>query len=347
MKLVLFCGGGSAGHVIPNLAVMEELDGVRKAYLGTDGIEKSICKNNGVEFYEFSAVKLVRGKILCNLALPFKLIKCIREAGKLLDELKPDLLFCKGGYVCVPPAIAAYKRNIPVITHESDATAGLANRFIASKCVKVLTTFPSAAKSFKNGICTGSPMRKNIFDRSRTEARAKFGLDMRPTIAVIGGGSGSVIINEHIRNIAPKICKDYNILHLCGKGNLVDMNIYGYRQIEFADDMGLIYACSDAAVSRCGSNVANELIALKIPTLFVPLENRHSRGDQVVNAEYFFNAHLCNVLREKELDDGSLLQSLYSLMNDKNLKSALQEYDLKCGNDRIIKEIKATLRQGS
>ena len=151
MKKIAFCGGGSAGHVIPNIAVIENLGKDAEAcYIGTDGIEKRICQSNGVDFYECEAVKLVRGKILCNLLLPFRLIKSVKSAGKVLDEIKPDLIFCKGGYACVPPALAAKKRNIPVITHESDVSSGLANKFIAKRCKKVLTSFPSAARSFPN-----------------------------------------------------------------------------------------------------------------------------------------------------------------------------------------------------
>lgn len=345
MKKIMFCGGGSAGHVIPNIAVLEQVaDVYDTCYIGTDGIEKNICKQNGVTFYECSAVKLVRGKILCNLALPFKLFKSIKEAGKILDRVKPDLIFCKGGYACVPPALAAKKRHIPVITHESDVNAGLANKFIARRCVKVLTTFPSAAKCFERGICTGTPMRSGLFGKSKAEARKFFGLDMRPTVVILGGGSGSKIINEHIRRIAPKVCKDFNILHICGKGNLIPSNIYGYKQTEFTNDMGLVYACADGAVSRCGSNTANELVALKIPTLFIPLENRASRGDQVKNAEYFKELGLCKVLREKELCDVKLTDGIYDLMNDRKLKKTLDASGVKCGNDKIIKEIRLTLR---
>lgn len=345
MKKIMFCGGGSAGHVIPNIAVMEVLYGVYDmCYLGTDGIEKRICAENNVKYYECSAVKLVRGKILCNLALPFKLFKSVKEAGKILDEVKPDLVFCKGGYACVPPALAAKKRRIPVITHESDVSAGLANKFIAKRCDKVLTTFPSTAKKFDRGICTGTPMRGCLFGRSRAQARAFFGLDMRPTLVVLGGGSGSKKINAHIRNIAPKVCKDFNILHICGKGNAKDTNIYGYRQVEFINDMGLVYACADGAVSRCGSNTANELIALKIPALFIPLENRRSRGDQLKNAEYFQGLGLCRILSEKELTDLKLLEGIYRLFSDGKLKNALDNCFVKCGNDRIVKEITTTLR---
>lgn len=341
----MFCGGGSAGHVIPNVAIIEELDGITdNLYMGTDGIEKSICAANGIEFFECSAVKLVRGKILCNLLLPFKLFKSVGEAGKILDGQKPDLVFCKGGYACVPAAVAAKKRGIPVITHESDLTAGLANKFIARYCRKVLTSFPSTARDFGNGIFTGSPMRKKLFNRDKVEARAKFGLDMRPTILVLGGGSGSEIINAHVRNVAPVVCRDYNILHICGKGRKVDADIYGYKQIEFADDMGLCYACADVAVSRCGSNAAHELIALKIPTLFIPLENRRSRGDQIKNAEYFESLGLCRILREGNLTDGALVGRTTALFNDKKIKSALAASAVKCGNEKIVKEILSILK---
>ena len=344
MKKIMFCGGGSAGHVIPNVALIENLKGeYATSYIGTDGIEERICKSNGVKFYKCDAVKLVRGKILCNLALPFKLFKSVRDAGKVLDEVKPNLLFCKGGYACVPPALAAAKRRIPVITHESDVNAGLANKFIARKCQSVLTTFPSAAAQFTNGVCTGSPVRDNLFGRNKAEAHRFFGLDMRPTIVVLGGGSGSQKINGFVREIAPRICRDYNILHVCGKGNGVFSDIYGYKQVEFADDMGLVYACADVAISRCGSNTANELIALKIPTLFIPLENKRSRGDQVKNAQYFKDLGLCRVLREKDLCVQALLKGIYDILRDNKLKAALAASALKCGNERIIKEIKHTI----
>lgn len=344
MKKILFCGGGSAGHVIPNIAIIESLDGItQNYYIGTDGIESKICAENGVEFFKCDAVKFVRGKLFCNLALPFKLLKSIGTAGKILDEVKPDLVFCKGGYACVPPAIAAKRRNIPVITHESDVSVGLANKFISKKCRKVLTTFPSTARNFRTGICTGSPMRQKLFGRNKVQAREHYGLDMRPTVLVIGGGSGSKIINENLRKIASKICKKYNILHLCGKGNALDSNIYGYRQVEFENDMGLAYACADFAISRCGSNAANELIALKIPTLFIPLQNKRTRGDQIKNAELFRDAGLCRVLYESELTSSSLEHNIEKLISDGQLKTALEKSAVKCGNDKIIKEIMNTL----
>ena len=165
MKKIMFCGGGSAGHVIPNIALIEQLkNSYSTYYMGTGAIEEKICQSNGVEFFKFDAVKLVRGKIFCNLLIPFKLLRSIKQAGEIIDKVKPDLLFCKGGYVCYPSAVAAYKRHIPVITHESDISAGLTNRLIAKKCKRVLTSFPNTAKHFKNGVYTGPPMRSLLFN---------------------------------------------------------------------------------------------------------------------------------------------------------------------------------------
>lgn len=345
MKKITFCGGGSAGHVIPNIALYEELKNRYEiSYLGTPAIEKQICETFGVPFYQFEGVKLVRGKIIRNLGIPFKLIKSYRLCKELLKQLSPDLLFCKGGYVCLPAAYAAASLCIPVLTHESDMTAGLTNKLIARKCERVLTTFPQTAKSFKNGVCTGSPMRSTLFGKDKLAAKEQFGLDLRPTILVFGGGSGSAKINRALREIIFNLCRTYNVIHLCGKGKTVNCNIYGYKQIEFCDDMGLIYACADYAVARCGSNSANELIALKIPTLFIPLEEG-SRGDQVVNAEYFKSKGLCRVLSEKQLTSQSLEQSINELIADEQLKTALKACKVKCGNANIEMEIERILNR--
>ncbi len=348
MKKIMYCGGGSAGHVIPNIALIEYLRGEFDAvYMGTEGIEKQICAQNGIKFYSFPAVKLVRGKILCNLAIPIKLTESISQAGKILDRTKPDLLFCKGGYVCYPAAVAAKKRKIPVITHESDLKPGLANKLIAKKCKNVLTAFPATKQFFKNGIFVGTPMRQNLFNRNKYAAKQKLGLDMRPTLLVFGGGSGSKIINENLRKIVKDVCRDFNVLHICGKSNTVVSTVYGYKQIEFAGDMGEIYACADAAVARCGANSANELIALKIPTLFIPLENRATRGDQIKNAEYFYAEGLCKVLREKNLNAQTLKYGIYEIINDCKIKAALEKSGIKCGNEAVKKVVQRTILQQS
>lgn len=340
MKKIAFCGGGSAGHVMPNIAVYENLkDKYDVSYIGCNGIEKNICGHFGLRFLGYDGVKFVRGKIITNLAIPYKLLKSRAQCVKILEREKPDLLFCKGGYVSLPPAFAAFKLGIPVITHESDITAGLANKLIARRCEKVLTSFPTTAEKFYNGVYTGSPMRDNLFNADRQSARAKFNLDDRPTVLVFGGGSGSKIINDCLRKCLFELCTKYNVLHLCGRGNAVESNVYGYKQVEFCNDMGAAYACADYAVARCGSNSAFELIALKIPTLFIPLQNKRSRGDQVKNAEHFNSLGLCHVLAERDLTPQNLTDSLNALFADKQLKTALEMCGIECGNKKIVNEI--------
>ncbi len=345
MKKIMFCGGGSAGHVMPNIAIYEVINNKCEAcYIGTDSIEKNICKDFGLPFYQFDGVKLVRGKLLRNLTIPSKLKKSVAQCKNILIKQKPDLLFCKGGYAALPPALAARKLGIPILTHESDLTAGLANRIIARRAERILTSFPSLSDKFKNGVWTGSPMRESIFSRNKMQSRQALQLDLRPTVLVFGGGSGSQKINENLRKSLLNICKKYNVMHVCGKGNLVENNIYGYRQIEFSTDMGLLYACADYAVARCGSNSAFELISLKIPTLFIPLDNGTSRGDQVQNAEYFRKLGLCHVLKEADLNAETLEESIDGLIHDEQLKNALRLSNIECGNKNILIEIDRILK---
>lgn len=345
MKKIAFCGGGSAGHVIPNVAVIQSLPPeFDYCYIGTCGIEKTICSKNNIPFYEFSGVKLTRGKFLCNLLIPFKLSKSVAQCKKLLKIINPSALFCKGGYASLPPALAAAKLNIPVITHESDISMGLANKIIARKAQLLLTSFPQTAKKYSNAICTGSPMRKNLFGRSAVIEKERLGLDLRPTILVFGGGSGSVAINNALRKIILPLCKKYNVVHICGKGNVIKSKIYGYIQLEFCNDMGSLYACADYAVARCGSNSAFELIAHKIPTLFIPLDNGATRGDQIENANYFNEKGLCRVLRENNLTPKTLQNEINELIVDEKLKTALRNDDTQCGTDNVINAIKSVVK---
>jgi UDP-N-acetylglucosamine--N-acetylmuramyl-(pentapeptide) pyrophosphoryl-undecaprenol N-acetylglucosamine transferase len=333
---IAFCGGGSAGHIIPNFALIEKLSPKYPVlYLGTGGMEKELCKQNHIPFSEFSAPKLARGKVWCNLAIPFKLCKSVKEATKILERERPRVLFCKGGYVSIPAAYAAHKLGIPVVTHESDLTPGIANKLIARKCRWVLTAFPETAAKFKNGKYVGTPLRASLFSRSKVMAREHFGLDMRPTVLVFGGGSGSQKINQSLLECLPGLCREYNILHICGKGNFHGVTLYGYKQVEFVGDMGLAYACADYAVARCGANAAFELTALKIPTLYIPLENNQTRGDQVENADYFLKQGWCHVLPERELAPQTLRKAIYTLLSDQGLKARLKEAHISSATQAI------------
>lgn len=345
MKKIAFCGGGSAGHVIPNIAIAEEVGrSCSVVYIGTDGIEKKICGDYNIPFEEFKGVKLVRGKILPNLSIPFRLHKSVKQCKEILLKERPDLLFCKGGYASLPPAIAAEKLGIPILTHESDLSAGLANKIIARKSERILTSFPETSAKFRNGVCTGSPMRASLFGKDPVKSKQQLGLDFRPTILVFGGGGGSRKINTALRKTLLPLCKKYNVVHVCGEGNAIGGKIYGYTQIEFSEDMGVLYACADYAVARCGSNSAFELIALKKPTLFIPLDNGASRGDQVENAGYFKKKGLCRVLKETDLTPQTLYAEIENLVCDENLKAALRRDDTQCGNKNIIIEIERILK---
>ena len=336
----MFCGGGSAGHVIPNIALIRELEGSYICeYMGTDGIERDICRRETVKFYRFDAVKLIRGKIIANLAIPFRLIKSVKQARAILLKARPDLLFCKGGYAALPPAIAARRLGIPVIAHESDLSPGIANRITSLFAEVTLTSFPETAEKFRRGLYAGAPVRREITCGNRAKAMEKFGLDARQTVIIFGGGSGSAAINDCVRITAADICRDYNIIHICGKGNLRTADIYGYVQLEYTQDMASVYACADCAVARCGSNSAFELMANKIPTLFIPLENRRSRGDQAENAQYFYKSGLCRVLKQSLLTAEKLQEEIRATMGDRKLKKALSSYSFESGNTRIKAEI--------
>ena len=347
MKKIMFCGGGSAGHVMPNIAIAGELpEGFAAEYMGTDGIEYSICRAEGIKFFMFSAPKLARGKLLCNLSVPCRLKKSVAEAGDILLRERPDVLFCKGGYASLPPALAAKKLKIPVIAHESDLSPGLANKIISRFAAVTLTSFPETAEKFRHGRYSGPPMRRQAISASRARAREKFGLDGRPTVLVFGGGSGSRAINEAVRGAVKELCREYNVLHICGKGNVTDANINGYRQFEFIPNIGEAYACADCAVARAGSNSAFELMANGLPTLFIPLENGATRGDQVKNAQYFEERGLCRVLRERELTPETLKEGIAALMADGKIKSALAACRPERGNERILAEIERVAMHG-
>lgn len=343
MKHILFTGGGSAGHVVPNLAVMNELKYSHKiSYMGTGGMEMHLVGNAGYRFFRVDCPKLVRAFTLENLKIPFRLNRAVKKAREILEREQPDLVFSKGGFASYPAVRAAQKLKIPVITHESDLSPGLCTKLIAKKCSRVLTSFPETAKLFKNGLCTGSPLRREILSGERSRARRKYGFTgEKPVLLVLGGGSGSRALNEAVRERLPLLLSRCNILHLCGKGNLADYPPEGYVQREYETDMGSAYACADAVLARAGSNTVFELIALKKPALLVPLE-KNSRGDQMQNALYFEQRGLCKILREAELD--LLPEAVEKLLSDEDLKSALANSEVKNGTPAAIEVIRMTAK---
>ncbi len=339
MKRILFTGGGSAGHVVPNLALMRELRFSHELfYMGTGGIEQRLIGEAGFPFYRVDCPKLVRSFTLENFKIPHRLHRAKRDALEMVEKIKPDLVFSKGGFASFPAVWAAHRLRVPVLTHESDLSPGLCTRMIAGMCKYVLTSFPETAAKFKNGVYVGSPVRREIMGGDRARAMRKFGFRDRPVLLVFGGGSGSRALNEAVRGALPSLLVSFDILHICGRGNLMPDPPAGYVQREYEADMGGAYACADVVLSRAGSNTIFELLALKKPALLVPLSHA-SRGDQAQNAAYFEKKGLCRVLDERDLS--SLPDTLRAVYLDEELKAALARCGVKSGTPRIIEIIKA------
>lgn len=344
MQKIVFTGGGSAGHVIPNVAIIEELQKHHHFdlyYFGTNGIERGLIAPLKLPYACYSAPKLKRGMgwnaLRNNLTIPTKLLTAVKQAKTELRRIQPDLVFSKGGYVSVPVVLAASKLGIPCITHESDLSPGLANRLIQSKCKRVLTAFPETADRFKHGVYCGQPLRASLFGVSKAQAKKELADGtQRKVVLIFGGGSGSTAINDAVRRIAPKLCRKYHLLHVCGKGNVVDSRIEHYQQFEFIEDMGTAYACADLVVSRAGAGAVFESMALKKPAVFIPLEGQ-TRGDQKENAEYFLSKKLCYALPQGNLDE--LDKSIEKALADDDLKKRLLLSPYGSGTMRCIQAI--------
>lgn len=324
MKIVL-TGGGTAGHVIPHLALLEDLKTAFQEiyYIGSlNGIEKSIIENAAISYYGITTVKLKRKFSLSNLAIPLKLIKGIREAEKILKKLEPNIVFSKGGFVSVPVVMAAKRLKIPVVLHESDITIGLANKICVRFSKKVLTTFESTAKTIKKnkGVFTGAPIRPKLYKGSKERGLKQLSFEeTKPVVLVIGGSSGAVVINEILRKNLDRL-NNFNIAHITGKGNnKKELESGNYRQIEFTESIEDIFAAADLIVSRAGSNAITEFLALKKPALLIPLPKGISRGDQVLNAGYFENKGYSLVLQQADLTGNNFTNKINELERKKQV----------------------------
>ncbi len=349
MATIILTGGGTAGHCTPNLALLPYLKNHfdKIYYIGSkNGIEKEIIQNAGIKYYSVSTAKFNRKSIKKNIKAPFKILSGIIGAKKLIKKLKPDIIFSKGGYVSVPTVIAGRIKNIPIVSHESDYTLGLANKITAKYCNKVLTSFPETAKNLKNGIFVGPPLRKDLFDKQNID-KNEFGFyNDKPVLLVTGGSQGSKIINQTLRQALPNIIKNYNVIHICGKGNLDNsINFNGYFQTEYMSNIKKAYSVTSVCVSRCGANTSFELIALKIPCVFIPLPKGVSRGDQVLNAEYFSKLGLSFILYQNQLNKDSLIEKINDCYNNKHLLSNnFKKHPFNNSNEIIVKHILNELR---
>ena len=326
-KKIVMTGGGTAGHVTPNIALLPALraEGYDISYIGSyEGIEKGLIEDQKIPYYGIASGKLRRYFDPKNFSDPFKVLKGYHQSVKLLKKLKPDVVFSKGGFVSVPVVLAARRCKIPAIIHESDLTPGLANRIAIPRATKVCCNFPETLSYLPEdkAVLTGSPIRRELLSGSAEAAfqLCKFKEHSKPVILIIGGSSGSRAINTAIRNLLPELVKNYNIIHLCGKGNLDStLNaVPGYAQFEYANqELADMFALASLVISRAGANAICELLALRKPNILIPLPASASRGDQILNANSFRSQGFSYVLDEEQLTNTTLLDAIEHVFHKK------------------------------
>lgn len=322
MKHIVLTGGGTAGHVTPNIALLPRLSdlGYQISYIGSlDGIERKLIEELNIPYYGIESGKLRRYFDWKNFSDPFRVLKGYGQARKLLKKLKPDLVFSKGGFVTVPVVIAAKHQHIPAVIHESDMTPGLANRLAIPAAVKVCCNFPETVEHLpaEKAVLTGSPIRQELLRGDAQKARefCRFS-PHKPVILVMGGSLGAASVNENIRRILPSLLPDFQVIHLCGKGKL-DPSLKqtdGYVQFEYIkDELADLFALADLIISRAGANAICEILALQKPNLLIPLPARASRGDQILNARSFERQKFSLVLEEDNITEKTLLSTIREL----------------------------------
>ena len=327
-KRIVLTGGGTAGHVTPNIALLPSLKeaGYEIFYIGSyKGIESELIAQQKIPYYGIASGKLRRYFDWQNFTDPFRVLHGYFQARRILKKLKPDVVFSKGGFVSVPVVRAAGRLHIRTIIHESDMTPGLANRLAIPVADKVCCSFPETLKYLpeNKAVLTGSPIRRELMTGSREKALEFTGWkeSSKPTLLVIGGSQGSVAINNALRSDLDELLKDIRIIHLCGRGNL-DPSLTGregYAQFEYVEnELKDLFALSDFVLSRAGANSICELLALRKPNLLVPLSAAASRGDQILNADSYQKQGYSLVLKEEKLTPESLLESLKELYRNKD-----------------------------
>ena len=345
MRIVL-TGGGTAGHCMPNLALLPFLrkDFSEIFYIGSKtGTEKTLVKNAGLPYYEIPTCKLRRALTAENLKIPFVLIKSVKESEKLLETLRPDVVFSKGGYVGLPAALACKRLKIPLVCHESDRSMGLSNKIAARSATVTLTAFPIRAK---NMLLVGTPLREELFSVPRSAALSRYGFSgKKPVLLVVGGSSGALALNRALLRVLPRLT-DFDVLHLTGKKNTLPLpDRAGYVAVPFEEKPEYAYAAADFALSRAGANALFELLALGIPTLAVPLAT--GRGDQKENAAFFEKKGALLVLNEQNLDPDVLLFRLLALKkNAAAIRERIRSLQIENASEKIEKILKKVAETG-
>ncbi|ONI46404.1 undecaprenyldiphospho-muramoylpentapeptide beta-N-acetylglucosaminyltransferase [Candidatus Epulonipiscioides gigas] len=347
MKTIVLTGGGTAGHVTPNIALIPKLkaDGWDIKYIGSKkGIEKELIEKENIPYYSISSGKLRRYFTLENVKDPFKVIYGFVEAHKTLLKLKPQVVFSKGGYVSVPVVLAAKMLNIPVIIHESDITPGLANKIASKGAKKICVNFPETLKYVgSKGVLTGTPIREELFKGSKSKGQQICNFfDGKPIMLVMGGSLGSVKVNVALRDSLNELLKTFNVVHICGKGNVnVSYNMKGYKQFEYVGtELCDIFAATDIMLSRAGANALAEIVALNIPNVLIPLSRQASRGDQILNAASMENQGYSEVIQEEQLTTDILLKTINKVYVNRDFyKNTMRQNQSNNGTKNVMRVI--------
>lgn len=322
MKRIVLTGGGTAGHVTPNIALLPSLReaGFEIEYVGSyEGIEKKLIADFGIPYHGIATGKFRRYLDPKNFSDPFRVLKGYAEARKFLKEFKPDVVFSKGGFVSVPVVRAAASLKIPCIIHESDITPGLANKLCIPVAKKVCCNFPETLNHIPKdkAVLTGSPIRKEL-----AEGNKLAGLDMcgftanKPVILVMGGSLGALNVNQAVRAALPGLLEKFQIIHLCGKDKVDNLLLAtpGYKQFEYVKtELKDLFAACDLVISRAGANAICEILALKKPNILIPLPAEVSRGDQLLNAASFKEQGFSIVIEEDDLTTKTLTETVEKL----------------------------------
>jgi len=327
MKKIVLTGGGTAGHVTPNIALIPRLKelGYEIYYIGSyEGIEKKLISDFGIPYYGISTGKFRRYFDPKNFSDPFRVLKGIGQAKKLLKEIRPNIIFSKGGFVSVPVLRAAAGLKIPCIIHESDLTPGLANKLCIPVATKVCCNFPETLKYLpeNKAVLTGSPIREELLKGNKESAYKLCSFDgSKPVVMIMGGSQGASAINKVVRDALPRLLEKFNIIHICGQEKIDNLLLTtpGYKQFDYVrGELKDLFAITDLVVSRAGANAICELLALRLPNLLIPLPLAASRGDQLLNAASFETQGYSIVMQEENLDEDSLIDALNDLYQNRD-----------------------------
>ena len=345
-KTIVMTGGGTAGHVTPNLALIPKLmqKGYSIEYIGTkNGMERDIIKD--VPYHVISAGKLRRYFSFKNFTDPFRIAAGYFQAKRILKKIKPQAVFSKGGFVSVPVVYAAHSLGIRIVLHESDYTHGLANRLCIPKADKVCVSFESALKHVpeSKGVFTGLPIRENLINGNKEKGIKVCGFSgAKPVLLIMGGSSGAQSVNEALDKIMPKLLSDFDVIHIRGSKNMLPgSQPKGYKQFGYiSEELADIYAAADIMISRAGATAVFEILALQIPSLLIPLPRSCSRGDQILNANYFESQGYSIVIDQDEMTTESLKEAIYNLFKNKDeICNILKMQDTSYAADKVVKVI--------